>query len=380
MRAPRLFVALYKYMSVSNLVYKITHWETWDWRIKYIPIIPFWIWHCLRARSFWFFTPSNPRLLFGGFEGETKTAIYKHLPRGSYPKSVLISSEFSFQEVERLVNQNFEYPFVVKPNIGRMGLMFRIISNSVELQLYHKSMPYDYIVQDLVEYPLEVSVFYYRFPNSKSGTITGFIRKEFLEVCGDGKSKLMELMTAYPRIRFRLDEMKAKHLENLDLVLQKGEHFVLSYALNLSRGGKHVNIEHEKDARLLKVFDDLSNHSDTLYYGRFDLKCTSLDDLKKGKNFSILEYNGCGAEPHHVYGNGYTLFQACKILAQHWNVLYEISKCNKNRGFNYMDFKSGWRNMKECRKYFSELRKADRALPVFSGANQTFTANISLNT
>ena len=220
----------------------------------------------------------------------------------------------------------------------------------------------------------------HRFPNSRSGTITGFIRKEFLEVCGDGKSTLLELMTAYPRIRFRLDEIKTKHLQNLDLVLQKGEHFVLCYALNLSRGGKLVNIEQEKDERLLKIFDDLSNHSDTIYYGRFDLKCTSVDDLKNVRNFSILEYNGCGAEPHHVYGNGYTLFQAYKILAQHWDVLYKISKSNKERGFNYLDFRSGWKIMKECRKYFSELRKADKALPVFSRANQTFTPNMSLNT
>lgn len=352
-------------MSAKNLIYKITHWETWDWRIKYIPIVPFWIWLCLRARSFWFFTPSNPRLLFGGFEGETKTAIYKHLPPGSYPTTIFISSELSYQEVENLVNKHFSFPFVVKPDIGRMGLMFRIINNSEELQLYHKAMSHNYLVQELVEYPLEVSVFYYRFPNSKRGTITGFIRKEFLEVFGDGYSTLLELMIAYPRIRFRLDEMKAKHMQNLDLVLTKGENFVLSYALNLSRGGKLVNIEHEKDEHLLKVFDDLSNYSDTIYYGRFDIKCTSVDDLKQGKNFSILEYNGCGAEPHHVYGNGYTLFQACKILAHHWNVLYEISKCNQERGFNYLDFKSGWRIMKNCRKYFSELKKTDTSLPVF---------------
>ncbi len=53
-------------MSFKNIVYKITHWETWDWRIKYIPILPFWFWHCLRSRSFWFFKPSNPQLAFGG--------------------------------------------------------------------------------------------------------------------------------------------------------------------------------------------------------------------------------------------------------------------------------------------------------------------------
>ncbi len=352
-------------MSTNNIVYKITHWETWDWRIKYIPILPLWFWHCLRSRSFWFFTASNPRLAFGGFDGETKMSVYDHLPPASYPKSVLISPELAYAEVENEVRNKFKYPFIVKPDVGRMGLMFRIIGNSTELQLYHKAMSVNYIVQELIDYPVEVSVFYYRFPNTKSGTITGLIRKEFMEVVGDGQSTLVELMIAYPRIRFRLEEMKAKHSEKLQYVLNKGEIFCLSYALNLSRGGKLVNIEHEKDERLLKLFDDLSNYSGTFYYGRYDIKCTSVDDLKQGKNFSILEYNGAGAEPHHVYGNGYTLLEACKILSDHWSVLYRISKCNKSLGINYWNFNQGRQRMRECKKHFSALRKADLRLPVF---------------
>ena len=351
-------------MQLKNFTYKLTHWETWDWRIKYIPIVPAWIWHCIRSRSFWFFTPSNPRLAFGGFEGETKMSIYKNLPRGSYPESVLVNAGSSFSDLENMTNQKFSYPFAVKPDIGRMGFMFRIIKNAADLQLYHEKMPVDYIVQDLVTYPLEVSVFYYRLPHASSGTITGFIRKDFLEVTGDGISTLEQLMTDYPRIRFRLEEMRSKHLENLELVLKKGEAFCLSYALNLSRGGKMVNIEQEKDERLLKIFDDLSSYSNTLFYGRYDIKCSSIEELKQGKNFSILEYNGCGAEPHHVYGNGYSLVQACKILADHWNILSKISRYNKSIGVDYWDFKRGWNLMRDCRKHFALLKRVDAEFPV----------------
>jgi hypothetical protein len=37
-----------------------------------LPIAPVWGWYCLKVKSVWFFTPSNPTIAFGGFEGETK--------------------------------------------------------------------------------------------------------------------------------------------------------------------------------------------------------------------------------------------------------------------------------------------------------------------
>lgn len=352
-------------ISLKNVLYRISHWETWDWRIKYIPLVPFWVWHCIRSGSFWFFTPSNPTLTFGGFEGETKEEIYKQLPLGSYPTSFYILAQSDFSSLKTLVDNNFSYPIAVKPNIGRMGFMFRTINNLFELKRYHEIMAIDYVIQDFVKFPLEVSVFYYRFPNQQKGVITGFVKKEFLQVIGDGNSTLLQLMLNYPRIRFRLDEMRSKHKEHLQIVIPKGEIFYLIYALNLSRGGRLVSLENEKDQQLLQVFDNLSAVSKTLYYGRYDIKCQSVEDLKKGKNFTILEYNGSGAEPHHVYGNGFTLFQACRILAQHWNILCNISKLNHKNGVPYTRFIDGWKLMRACRKHFAILRKLDSEFPVF---------------
>ena len=347
-------------MNFKNFLFRITHWETWHYLVKYIPILPAWLWYCLRARSFWFFTPSNPTLTFGGFEGETKREMYNQLPTGSYPRSIYIPNTISFFELEKLLlSHQFQYPFAVKPDAGMMGFMFRKITNVAGMKLYHEKMSVDYIIQDLITYPLEVSVFYYRFPNQQTGTITGFLKKEFLEVTGDGKSTLWQLILNYPRVRFRLEEMKAKHAEKLDDIIPSEEIYCLSYALNLSRGGKLVSLAHEKDDRLLKVFDDISNYTKHFYYGRYDIKCTTIEDLKAGKNFSILEYNGCGAEPHHVYGNGNTLLKAYKILVNHWHILFKISMYNHKNGFSHWPFKKGWDYMKEARKNYRVIKQLD---------------------
>lgn len=318
--------------------------------------MPVWCWYCIKARSLWFFTASNPILTFGGFEGENKREMYAQLPPGTYPPTHFILNNDNFWNVRSMLQANgFTFPAAVKPDVGRMGLMFRKINSFSELQAYHDRMKCDYIIQKFIEYPLEVSVFYYRFPGHSRGTITGFVKKEYLTVTGDGKSTLWELIQSYPRVRFRLEEMKLKHARELDTIIDEGQNYILSHALNLSRGGKLISLEHEKDERLLKLFDDLSVYSGAFYYGRYDIKCSSIEDLKNGKNFSILEFNGSGAEPHHIYGNGNTFFQALKILLNHWNILYKISIANHRKGIAYWTFVQGLNHLKKARQHFRTL-------------------------
>jgi len=285
--------------------------------------------------------------------------MYAQLPPASYPKTSYISVTASFQEVKaQFTADNFRYPVAVKPDVGRMGFMFRKINSADELYHYHRKMKVDYILQEFVDDPIEVSVFYYRFPQEKKGTITGFVRKDYLEVQGDGRSTLAELIANYQRVRFRQEEMRSKHADKLNCIIPEDQTYVLSHALNLSRGGKLVSLEHERDERLLKIFDDLSHYAKHFYYGRYDIKCTSIEDLKNGR-FKILEYNGSGAEPHHVYGNGNSLYHALKILVHHWNILFQISKHNNQNGIPYWSFLQGCKFLKEARKHFSILKHLD---------------------
>ena len=343
----------------KKTIYYITHWESWHWFAKYVLIAPAWAWLCLKARTLWFFTPSNPTITFGGFAGETKREVYDQLPPGTWPDSVFISPKTNIDDVyQRMEEKGLAYPVVVKPDSGLMGFMFRKVDTAEHLRQYHAVMDVDYIVQAYVDYPLEISVFYYRFPDQEKGTITGFLKKEFLEVYGDGKKTLNQLIEEYPRVQFRLDEMKGKHASRLHDVIPGGERYCLSYALNLSRGGKLISLADQKDDKLLAVFDALSHHS-SFYYGRYDIRCQSIEDLKEGKNFSILEFNGCGAEPHHVYGDGKTLLQACSILVHHWNVMYRIAQYNHQQGVPYWPHAKARAFYREVGRHMKKLKALD---------------------
>lgn len=351
-------------LALSNFLYKLTHWETWHYHTKYIPILPAWLWYCIRSRSLWFFTSSNPTLTFGGMEGETKEEMYNQMPPGSYPKSIFIKPSIPFSLLLEKVRANgFTYPFAVKPNVGMMGFMFRKIESEEDLRLYHKKMPVDYVLQELVDYPLEVSVFYYRFPNEEKGTISGFLMKESPYVIGDGVATLWELIQKYPGVRFKLDEMRSRHGRRLNDIIPAGEKYMLSNASNRSQGGKLVGLQHEIDDKLLKFFDDISHYSGHFYYGRYDIKCASVEDLKNGKNYSILEYNGSGSGTQHVYGNNNSLIQACRIILQHWKMLYKISKYNNKNGVQYWKFWTGLKFLRDAKKNLKVLKQLDAEFP-----------------
>ncbi|HEX7756831.1 MAG TPA: hypothetical protein VF421_15870, partial [Niabella sp.] len=67
-------------MSVRTFFNRIINWELWNFNVIYAPISPVWLWYAIRSRAFWFFTPSNPTIDFGGFEGEGKKEMYDQLP------------------------------------------------------------------------------------------------------------------------------------------------------------------------------------------------------------------------------------------------------------------------------------------------------------
>jgi hypothetical protein len=347
-------------MKIRNVLKRITHWELWNFYVLYAPISPVWFWYCLRSGSFWFFSSSNPTITFGGFEGEGKKEMYDQLPPHLVPRTIYILHDLPFEEViAKLAQAGFQYPFIVKPDVGMKGILFRKIDNEEQLRKYHEKIPVEYIVQDLVDLPVEVSVFYYRYPDQQNGVVSGFIHKELLQVKGDGQSNLRQLVEAHPRARYRMEEMEHRHGHRFDRVIPEGEIFYLSYAGNHNRGAHFTNLHQEINGELHQVFDELSHHTQHFYYGRYDIKTTSIEDLKQGRNFLILEYNGCGAEPNHIYDCGMSLWQAYREILRHWKALYRISRYNHRNGTPYWSFMRGWRFLKESRKHFQMLEKYD---------------------
>jgi hypothetical protein len=349
------------FIILKKIITKITHWEAWPFKLLYAPISLFWLWYIFRSRTVWFFTPSNPKLTFGGMEGEPKKEMYELLPKELYPTTfnVLPAEDFSVIK-QRLLLHDINYPFIVKPEIGGQGILFRKLDTENEFINYHSKVPVEYIVQRMVHYPVEVSVFYIRYPNEEKGIVTGFLHKIPLQVIGDGKHTLEQLIQQHPKGKKRMGELHSKHKDRWETILPAGEKYMLSYAANHNRGAHFVDLKDHIDEQLITVFDKISHRINDFFYGRYDIMCNSIEDLKAEKNFTILEFNGCGAEPNHFYDTGYTLIKAYKEILKHWKALYEISKYNRAQGIKPWSFNKGRKFLRDAKRTTVLMKEADK--------------------
>jgi hypothetical protein len=338
----------------------MTHWEAWPFKLLYAPITPVWLWYILRSGYVWFFTPSNPKLTFGGMEGEPKKEMYDLLPKHLYPPTFNVLPKEDFKSIETKLTENkIDYPLIVKPEVGGQGILFRKLDTQEELQHYHSLMPFEYIVQQLVHYPMEVSVFYIRHPKNTKGIVTGFLHKIPMQVVGNGVQTLEELILNHPKGQKRTEELYKKHTEKWNSIIPSGEKYMLSYAANHNRGAQFIDLKEHIDEKLASVFDEISHSINDFFYGRYDIMCTNVNDLKNGNNFTILEYNGCGAEPNHFYDTGYTLIDAYKEILKHWKALYAISMYNKQQGIQPWPRQKGKQFLSDTKKLYAEMKRVD---------------------
>lgn len=293
-------------------------------------------------------------------EGEGKREMYEQLPDGSYPKTSYVDPGLTESELlDQVALSGFTYPFVVKPDVGMKGLWFERIDTPAQLLRYHQAVPVQYVIQEWVDWPIELSIFYHRHPQAATGQITGFIHKTLLQVLGDGQSTLIELIRNHPKAAGRIDELARIHAGRFETVIPAGEVYLLSYAANHNRGAFFYNLSERIHDGMRERFDALSTHTD-FYYGRYDLKVRSIDDFCAGGEYSILEFNGCGAEPNHIYDCNKRLFQAYRVILQHWSALYAISRYNHQRGHRYWGFWKGLNFLRQSGRHFELLKSSQR--------------------
>lgn len=293
-------------------------------------------------------------------EGEPKKEMYDLLPKDFYPPTFNVLPKEDFASIEKKLQQHqIVYPLIVKPEIGGQGILFRKLDTKEELQHYHSLMPFEYIVQQLVQYPMEVSVFYIRHPQEKKGTVTGFLHKIPMQVTGDGTQTLEQLILQHPKGSKRTEELRNKHKDKWNTIIPAGEKYMLSYAANHNRGASFIDLKEHIDDKLVSIFDKISLNINDFFYGRYDIMCSNVEDLKNGKNFSILEYNGCGAEPNHFYDTGYTLIRAYREILKHWKALYKISMYNKRQGIQPWSRKKGRQFLRDAQKRIEDMKRID---------------------
>jgi hypothetical protein len=335
---------------------KLFNWEYWSFAAVYSWIYPFWFYQCLRARSFFFFAAANPRIENGGFLNESKKDIAPLIPAGYHPKTVFFSIPANAEIVlKQLAAGKLSYPLIGKPDIGGRGRGVKALKDDDDVRRYVSNAFLDFHIQEFVSYKKEVGIFYYRIPGTEKGKITGIVRKEFLSVTGDGTHSIRQLLLQNKRALMYLDKLERMHGDAINEVLPAGERRVVSPYGNHARGSLFLDDSHLIDEVLTASIDAVCKQIPEFYYGRLDIRFDNWEDLRLGKKFVIIEVNGAGAEPTHIYDPRHTIFFAWKEIVRHWFILGRVSRINHRNGHRYLTTREGIQMFKDDKMWSKKL-------------------------
>lgn len=321
----------------------VSFFEFWPPWLFYAPVAVWYTLLALRYRSITLPSLANPSIYSGGICRESKAQILGLIPPEQqhrvarwalYQIPDLPAGERATHALTFAERNGLHLPFVVKPDQGQRGDGVCLVRTPEDLQRYLAGFPREVplVLQALADLPHEAGVLYYRPPGSKRGRIFSITLKELPAVVGDGARTLRELILADPRAALVAPLYFRRHRRNLDRVLPAGRRIQLVFTGNHCQGAIFRDGTHLRTAAMTRAFAEVADSMDGFYFGRFDVKYRSMEDLRNGEGFLILEVNGATAEATHIWDANATLMSAYGTLFRQFSILFAIGDSIRRRG------------------------------------------------
>ena len=326
-----------------------TRWEFWPLRLFYLPVVLRIFWLGLRHRSPTLFTAANPAMPAGGVVGESKSAILEGLPAeivarfrlidAALPPDEKLAAVRSFLRAEAL-----ELPVVLKPDTGERGAGVRVVRTWPEARQHLAALTGDFLVQEYVPGP-ELGIFYVRLPGDGSGRIFSVTEKVLPTVTGDGTSTLEDLVLHDDRAVFSVDTFLATLGPRHEDVPAAGATVRLTDLGTHSQGAVFLDGRRFATPEMEAAIDAMSRAYEGFFFGRYDLRAPSQEDLLAGRRLKVLELNGVTSEATHIYDPANSLWSAYRTLFEQWRLAFEVGRRNRDLGVEpvgAMDLLRSW--------------------------------------
>ncbi|MCX8478342.1 MAG: hypothetical protein ORN56_00965 [Chitinophagales bacterium] len=348
------FLKYFNRDAVHPALAKIILYEYWPVWVVYFPAFFYWLYLSLRARTFTYFITTNPGLENGGAFGGSKEIILSKIAEDYKPRTMHVNASMDYSQFLEIFNEStFLFPIICKPDEGERGYRVKKVFSFDELESYFQTSNNTFIIQDYINYPEEYGVLFYRYPSGKTG-ITSLTTKRFLSVTGDGTSTVEQLLKKSTRARMQINRLLNERPNLLKHIPADTEKIVVEPIGNHCKGTEFINCCHLINEQLIETFDKITKPINGFYYGRFDLKVTSLEDLYQGKNIKIMELNGTNSEAIHIYSKEMNIVKAYKAIFHNMKIVFEIAMENKSKG---VKSPSVFLVAKKVRRYFKLREK-----------------------
>lgn len=325
--------------------------------LVYLPIVPYYIWLSIKAKSFFFWSNVNPSIEYAGMLGESKQKIMDKVLDKWKPLTIYLPKGETIHYLKAaFAKQGMSFPVFVKPDIGERGLLAAKLNDWTAIEAHLKTAPpIAWQYQAFLDEAIELAVLHFRKPGQKQGKITSVTLKGFLEVEGNGQDSIHTLVLQSPRASLQIERLKKELGNQIHRIPRKREKISLGVVGNHSLGTAFINANHIIDKALHLIFDELEQSLEGIYYARYDLKTSSIEALKRGESLQIMEINGVGAEPAHIYDTRLSFYNRYKAIFQHYRNLYEVGKIQRKKGIPYMDLKGFFAWRKHLKSYYSTV-------------------------
>ena len=307
----------------------------------YIPVALYGLILSLKARSITFFTTVNPCMRYSGGLEYSKMDHYRFLPNEILPKTILINKNIeNFKLQNLIIEEQFQFPLIVKPDMGQRGKEVKKVDSLNDLiDFLVQASRDEFLLQEYIEYPLELGIFFIKTPDGKEEKITSITKKKFLSVKGDGKSTLRKIISKNIRAIGHKRKLKRKLKSQWNSVIPKDREILLEPIGNHNRGTEFINANSLISKDLKNVISWVVSHIPDFYYGRINLKTKSIEALLN-KDLKVLEINGVNSEPSHIYDTKTKIKDAYKDLFWHMDMMFKISQQNrKTKGLKTASFR-----------------------------------------
>ncbi len=334
-----------------------------------VPLVLQWLYLALRHGSASLPSSANPCITAGGLVGEGKREYFQGMGAlaraATAPWCAITPGPGRLMQNIHATMQNagLAFPVVAKPDLGMCGFGVRLIANASELALYLAAFPPLQVVvlQAYLADVGEAGIFYARYPDQGQtkiqGHIIGLALRHFPQVTGDGLKTTGELITESARTRRLLDTAHHELSADTSAIPQAGEVVRLATIGSTRVGGLYTDGGEHITAELTAAIDAIARDMPQFHFGRFDVRFSSLAELREGRGIRIMEINGAGSEAIEAWDPATPLFDALSIIFAKQSLLFKIGSAMRKRGHRPVSLR------KLARLHFMQQRLLDQYPP-----------------
>jgi hypothetical protein len=321
----------------------VSFFEFWPGWLFYAPVVLFWVLKAIRYGSVTLPSLCNPRIEAGGICGESKNQIldlagpvarpwvadYAALTTQGHADADDLSLALA-----AMARAGLEFPVVAKPDMSCNGVGVRVVRDTVQLAAYLAAFPRATALQlqALVTYEGEAGIFYIRHPGEARGRITSVTLKYPPVVVGDGRRSVAGLIAADERLNAVSHVLLPKLGAKAEHIPALGERVTLVFVGNHCRGSTFKDgldiVTPALEARIDEIMRDVRD----VYFSRIDLRYESLEALREGRGFKIIEFNGAASEATNIWDPAMTIGKAYREQFFHYGESFKIGAVIRAQG------------------------------------------------